>query len=157
MSMQVLNSGILQSIRTLSARSVAVLAVTFIGVACCCQQATAFEPILGEVKMFAGTFVPRGFADCNGQLLSIEENQALYSILGTTYGGDGRTNFALPDLRERTPMHVRIGLGLAPVRVGVSKRESLAINETGANYVETRRTFGIRYIIAVTGMYPSRN
>ena len=61
-------------------------------------------PFMGEVKMFAGNFAPRGWAICNGQLLAISSNQALFSILGTTYGGDGRTTFGLPDLRGRVPV-----------------------------------------------------
>lgn len=63
------------------------------------------EPFLAQIKMFAGNFAPRGYAFCNGQLLPINQNQALFSLLGTTYGGDGRVTFALPDLRGRTPMH----------------------------------------------------
>lgn len=64
------------------------------------------DPFLGEVRMFGFNFAPRGWALCDGQLLPINQNQALFSILGTTYGGDGRTTFALPDLRGRTPTHV---------------------------------------------------
>ncbi len=71
----------------------------------------AQEPMLGEIKMFAGTYAPRGWAFCDGQLLSISQNTALFSILGTTYGGDGRTTFALPDLRGRVPMGPRRGNG----------------------------------------------
>lgn len=63
------------------------------------------EPFLGEIMIFAITFPPRGWADCDGQLLPISSNQSLYSLLGTTYGGDGRTSFALPDLRGRAPQH----------------------------------------------------
>ena len=64
---------------------------------------------LGEIRMFAGNFPPRGWAFCDGQILPINQNQSLYSILGTTYGGDGRTSFALPDFRGRAPMHVANG------------------------------------------------
>ena len=63
------------------------------------------DPLIGEIKMFAGDFAPRGWAFCDGQLLPISQNTALFSILGTTYGGDGRTTFALPDLRGRVPVH----------------------------------------------------
>ncbi len=63
------------------------------------------EPFLGEIRMAGFGFAPRGWALCNGQLLPIAQNQALFSILGTTYGGDGRTTFALPDLRSRLPIH----------------------------------------------------
>ena len=63
------------------------------------------EPFLGELRLFGGNFAPRGWAMCNGQLLPISQNTALFSILGTTYGGDGQTTFALPDLRGRVPTH----------------------------------------------------
>lgn len=70
------------------------------------------EPFIGEIKIVSFNFPPRGWAFCNGQLLPINQNQALFSILGTTYGGDGRTTFALPDLRGRTPTHVGDGIVL---------------------------------------------
>lgn len=76
------------------------------------------DPFLGQIVMFAGTFAPRGWAFCEGQLLSIASNTALFSILGTTYGGDGRTTFALPDLRGRVPMHPGNGPGLGSKRLG---------------------------------------
>lgn len=63
------------------------------------------QPFLGDITIVAFNFAPRGWALCNGQLLPIAQNQALFSILGTTYGGNGQTNFALPDLRGRAPMH----------------------------------------------------
>jgi len=64
------------------------------------------EPFLAEVRMVGFNFAPRGWAFCDGQIMPINQNQSLYSILGTTYGGDGTTSFALPDLRGRTPIHV---------------------------------------------------
>ncbi|RBP48755.1 phage tail protein [Arenicella xantha] len=64
------------------------------------------EPFLAEVRIVGFNFAPRGWAFCDGQILPINQNQSLYSLLGTTYGGDGRTSFALPDLRGRAPMHV---------------------------------------------------
>lgn len=67
------------------------------------------EPFLSEIRMFSFSFAPKGWALCNGQLLPINQNQALFSLLGTTFGGDGRVNFALPDLRARTPIHVGSG------------------------------------------------
>ena len=70
------------------------------------------DPFIGQVMIFAGNFPPRGWAACNGQLLNINQNQSLFSILGTTYGGDGRTTFGLPDLRGRVPMHAGTGPGL---------------------------------------------
>ncbi len=63
------------------------------------------EPFLAEVRLIGFNFAPRGWAFCDGQILPINQNQSLYSLLGTTYGGDGRTSFALPDLRGRTPLH----------------------------------------------------
>ena len=63
------------------------------------------EPFLSEIRMMSFNFAPKGWALCNGQLLPINQNQALFSLLGTTYGGDGRVNFALPDLRGRVPIH----------------------------------------------------
>jgi microcystin-dependent protein len=63
------------------------------------------EPFLSEIRIFSFSYAPQGWALCNGQLLPINQNQALFSLLGTTYGGDGRVNFALPDLRGRVPFH----------------------------------------------------
>lgn len=71
------------------------------------------EPFVGEVRLMGFNFPPRGWAQCNGQLLPINQNTALFSLLGTTYGGNGTTNFALPDLRGRLPMHVGQGPGLS--------------------------------------------
>lgn len=70
------------------------------------------EPFLSEVRIFSFGFAPQGWAMCNGQLMQINQNQALFSLLGTTYGGNGTTNFALPDLRGRVTMHVGNGLVL---------------------------------------------
>lgn len=67
------------------------------------------EPFLAEIRMMSFNFPPRDWAFCNGQLLPINQNQALFSLLGTTYGGDGRVNFGLPDLRGRTPIHMGNG------------------------------------------------
>jgi len=86
------------------------------------QALAGAEPFLAEVSLFAGNFAPRGYAFCEGQLLSIAQNTALFSLLGTTYGGDGRTTFGLPNLKN------------AEKALG-----------------------GARYIIALQGVYPSRN
>src|SRR5918997_6296073 len=67
------------------------------------------EPFLGEVRMMSFNFPPKGWAPCNGQLLPINQNQALFALLGTTYGGNGQTTFALPNLQTRAPMHVGSG------------------------------------------------
>ena len=77
------------------------------------------EPFLGEIRMFAGNFAPRGWAFCDGQLLAVSENDALFSLFGTIYGGDGRTTFGLPDLRGRFPVHQGTGPGLSQRRLGV--------------------------------------
>jgi len=71
------------------------------------------EPFIAEIRIFAGNFAPRGWAFCNGQLLPISQNTALFSLIGTTYGGDGRSTTALPDLQGRAPMHPGRGPGLS--------------------------------------------
>ncbi|MEZ5333121.1 MAG: tail fiber protein [Thermoanaerobaculia bacterium] len=76
------------------------------------------EPFIAEIRIFAGNFAPRGWAFCNGQLLPISQNTALFSLIGTTYGGDGRTTTALPDLQGRAPMHPGRGPGLTDRRLG---------------------------------------
>lgn len=87
------------------------------------------EPFIGEIKLFAGNFAPRGWAFCDGQLLPINQWQALFSILGTMYGGDGRTTFALPDLRGRVPLHPGTGPGLSTYSVGENGgAEQVALN-----------------------------
>ncbi|WP_404392364.1 phage tail protein [Pseudoalteromonas phenolica] len=76
------------------------------------------EPFIGEVRMFAFNYAPRGWAFCDGQLLPIAENTALFAIIGTTYGGDGRTTFAVPDLEARAPMQPGHAPGLSYRRLG---------------------------------------
>ena len=159
--------------------------------------------------MFAGTFAPRSWAFCDGQLLPINQYQALFSILGTMYGGDGRTTFALPDLRGRFPLHAGNGPGLTPRQQGqrsgtetntlnisqlpshnhtlLGKEEgnsddpnggyvagngtnsfgsssdvnlnTAAVGNTGSNQpINNMPPYtGIRFIIALQGVYPSRN
>jgi microcystin-dependent protein len=177
-------------------------------------KAMAQEPFLGEIRMFAGNFAPRGWAFCDGQILPISQYQSLYSLLGTTYGGDGRTTFALPDLRGRVPLHPGTGAGLSTRRLGErSGTETVTLGVTqmpghshaatlqasslpgntsapGGNLPAAGRNFystgaanvamdgagvtvgsagggqshpnmqpylGINYIIALQGLYPSRN
>ena len=94
------------------------------------------NPYVGQIKMFAGNFAPAGWALCNGQLLPISENEALFAILGTTYGGDGQTTFALPDLRGRVPMHTGTGAGLTPRvlgEMGGSETVTMTINQMPAH------------------------
>ena len=76
------------------------------------------EPFIAEIKIFAGNFAPRDYAFCDGQLLPIAQNTALFSLVGTTYGGDGRTTFGLPNLQGRAPMHLGTGPGLPTRRLG---------------------------------------
>jgi microcystin-dependent protein len=76
------------------------------------------EPFIAEIRIFAGNFAPRGWAFCNGQLLPIAQNTALFSLIGTTYGGDGRTTTALPNLQGRAPMHPGRGPGLTSRLLG---------------------------------------
>ena len=86
------------------------------------------EPFLGELKMMSFGFAPKGWALCNGQFLPINQNQALFSLFGTTYGGNGQTTFALPDLRSRTPIHFGNGFTLCE-RAG-EENHTITANET---------------------------
>ena len=79
---------------------------------------TSVNPYIGEIQIVGFNFAPRGWAFCDGQLLSIAQNNALFALLGVTYGGDGRTSFALPDLRGRLPIHEGHGPGLPAYRLG---------------------------------------
>lgn len=76
------------------------------------------QPFIGEVQLFAGNFPPRGWAFCNGQLIAVSSNTSLFSLIGTIYGGDGRTTFALPDLRGCSPIGAGRGAGLSPINEG---------------------------------------
>jgi microcystin-dependent protein len=84
-------------------------------------------PYLGEIRLFSSSKIPRGWAQCNGQLLSVNQNKPLFSLLGTAYGGDGTTNFALPDLRGRAPIHIGKGYNLG--NNGGEATHALAIGE----------------------------
>jgi microcystin-dependent protein len=169
------------------------------------------DQVIGEIRMFAGNFAPRGWALCNGQLLAVSSNDALFSLIGTIYGGDGRTTFGLPDLRGRTVVHAGNGPGLSQRNIGSSggsasntfstaqlpsHNHAISINSaeegttedpngsfvagtgtlsfsptsdgtmasptvgnTGNNQsVNNMQPYGVvNYIIALTGIYPSRN
>lgn len=132
------------------------------------------EPFIGEITMFAGNFAPRGWALCDGQLLAISGNEALFSLLGTTYGGDGRTTFALPDLRGRVVIHPGSGPGLSTYRLGqkggaenMTAPEGVPVKverygQRKVMPVETPHSnlqpYGtVNYIIALQGVYPSRH
>jgi microcystin-dependent protein len=94
------------------------------------------EPFIGEIRIFAGTFAPRNWALCDGQILAISQNDALFSLLGTIYGGDGRTTFALPDLRGRVPIHAGSGPGLSQRPLGQksgAENTTLTVNQMPAH------------------------
>jgi len=98
--------------------------------------AAAQSPFIGEIDLVPYNFAMQGYAECNGQLLPISQNTALFSLLGTTYGGDGRTTFALPDLRDRTPIHAGQGPGLSmyvPGQMGGESKHTLTVQEMPAH------------------------
>ena len=121
------------------------------------------EPFLSEIRIFSFNFAPRGWALCNGQLLPINQNQALFSLLGTTYGGNGQTTFGLPNLQGRTPIHV--GQGNTLGQNGGETAHTLSISElpqhthvangssnNGDNVIPTDNVFGV-----VAGLYGPPN
>ena len=85
------------------------------------------DPFLSEIRIVSFSFAPKGWAECNGQFLPINQNQALFSLLGTTYGGNGQTTFALPDLRDRVPLHVGSGFNLG--QRGGAQSHTLSVSE----------------------------
>ena len=118
------------------------------------------DPFLGEIKMCSFNFAPKGWALCNGQFLPINQNQALFSILGTTYGGNGQTSFALPDLRDRVPIHFGQGPGLTLHTLGErsgAASHTLAIAELPAHNHGVRASTAFGSVVSPAGMYPSRN
>jgi len=132
-----------------------VIVVIFVSMS---NTSNAQEQFLGEVRLFAGNYAPRGWALCHGQLLPISKNQALFSILGTTYGGDGRTTFALPDLRGRVAVGQGIASGLTPVKLGEQTNgASVKLETEVGKEPRTKSSLGLNYIIAVNGVYPSRS
>lgn len=98
--------------------SICCAMVIGIGAASMSNTVSASEPYTGEITMFGGSFAIRGWALCDGQLLAVSSNDALFSLLGTTYGGDGETTFALPDIRGRVTIHAGTGPGLTPRQLG---------------------------------------
>jgi microcystin-dependent protein len=114
-------------------------------------------PFMGEIKIVSFNFAPKGWAQCNGQLLPINQNQALFSILGTTYGGDGRVNFALPDFRSRTSIHVGNGFTLG--QRGGEENHTLTKSEMPAHnhIVNASTSAGNSKFIAQTAPAASQN
>lgn len=138
------------------------------------------EPFLGEIRLVGFNFAPRGWAFCDGQLLPINQNQSLYALLGTTYGGDGQTSFALPDMRGRVPVHVDDSVGLplgmntgalAIPSAGVGTLTAWSIDRGLATSLSetdvasgsaaldnnTPPTATVNFCIALQGLFPSRN
>ena len=136
------------------------------------------EPFIGEIRMFAGNFAPRGWAYCDGQLLAVSQNDALFSLFGTIYGGDGRTTFGLPDCRGRSPVHAGTGPGLSPVRLGAKSGSNASGTVAATTSVSIDRGLGktqqtwqahsnnqesltpqlfVHFIVALFGIYPSRS
>ena len=102
------------------------------------------DPYVGEIRMFAGNFAPRGWALCDGQLLAVSQYDALFSLFGTIYGGDGRSTFGLPDMRGRIPLHQGTGPGLSNRRQGQksgAERETLSVN-----HLPTHNHGGVRAV-----------
>ena len=99
------------------------------------------DPYVGELRLFAGTFAPSGWALCQGQLVPISESDMLFNLIGTTYGGDGQNNFALPDLRGRVPVHQGQGPGLTPRTIGQSGGSESVTLQTSEVPVHTHTLF----------------
>jgi microcystin-dependent protein len=143
----------------------ACLALGLFGMA----PAEAADCLLGEIKLFAGTFAPRGYAFAQGQQLSIGQYTALFSVLGTTYGGNGSSTFALPDLRGRVPIGAGMGPGLNNVNLGQKSgdewtmpRQGQAAPGNGAGVAapvqisNMQPSTGVNYIVCVEGTFPSQ-
>ena len=116
------------------------------------------EPFVAEIRMFGGNFAPRGWAFCDGQLLAVSQNDALFSLIGTIYGGDGRTTFGLPDLRGRLAIHAGTGPGLSPRRLGAkggSESETLTVNQLPSHTHPVQASSGSGTSTSPVGNYPA--
>lgn len=147
-----------------------LLATAAVGLALvAAAPASADDCLIGEVKLFAGTFAPRGYAFAQGQQLAIQQYQTLFSILGMTYGGDGRSTFALPDMRGRVPIGAGMGPGLNNVNLGQKSgdewtvpRQGQAAAGSGAGVAapvqisNMQPSTGLNYILCIEGIYPSQ-
>lgn len=117
-------------------------------------------PYIGDILLISFNFAPKNWALCNGQLLPINQNQALFSILGTNYGGNGQTNFALPDLRDRVAIHMGQGTGLSNYIIGQRAGEqahTLTLTELPAHTHVARGSSAIGGSASPAGMVPARN
>jgi len=109
--------------------------------------------------MFAGNFAPRGWSYCDGQLLAVSQNDALFSLLGTIYGGDGRTTFGLPDLRGRIPIHAGTGPGLSQRRLGAksgAESETLTVNQLPAHSHRLKASLDVAAESSPQGRVPAQ-
>lgn len=132
-----------------------ITATTTIFVDCTAGSA---EPFMGQVMITASNFCPRGWIEANGQLIAISSNEALFSLYGTTYGGDGRTSFGLPDLRGRIPIHKGEGPGLLPRELGSAAGSGIVgITEGDKETYAGPPSLTLLYCIAYVGIFPSRN
>jgi microcystin-dependent protein len=117
------------------------------------------DPFIGEIRMVPFNFAPQGWALCDGQLLAVNQNAALFSLLGTTYGGDGTKTFALPDFRGRVPINQGQGPGLPSYEMGQQVNAQGTTNPTtgkaGANAPVSMVC--VNFIIALNGIFPSRS
>ena len=113
------------------------------------------EPFLGEIKIISWNFPPKGWAFCNGQLLAINQNQALFALFGTTYGGDGRVTFALPNLQGRTPLHM--GSGFTIGEVGGETSHTINISELPAHNHILNGTSVTGNLIIAAGNLPAQS
>lgn len=139
------------------------------------QAAIQDSCYVGEIFMFAGNFAPAGTALAHGQLMPISQNEALFSILGANYGGNGTTTFALPDLRGRAPVSAGQGAGLSPITLGQQRGSESATLTGSTSVIPTTRAggatvvtaaaspvatippqLGINYVICLEGSYPTR-
>jgi microcystin-dependent protein len=112
------------------------------------------QPYVGEIRMFAGNFAPAGWMFCSGQLLPISENETLFQLIGTTYGGDGQSTFALPDLRSRVPVHQGNGFTLA--ETGGVEETTLTTNQIPSHTHAALATTSIASAIDPTGRIPAQ-
>lgn len=118
------------------------------------------EPFVGEIRMFAGNFAPRSWAFCDGQLLAVSQNDALFSLLGTIYGGDGQTTFGLPDMRGRIPVHAGTGPGLSQRRLGSKGGQesvALSVNHLANHGHELRASTDLAQDAGPQGRLPGRS
>jgi len=114
-------------------------------------------PYIAEIKMFGGNFAPRNYALCNGQIMAISQNTALFSLLGTTYGGNGTTTFALPNMQGRAPVHQGNGAGIDPVVLGEMAGEPSVTLTTGNLPAHTHPLSGATIANSNPGETPASN